>query len=156
MCNVAWKILRGAVVASTEIVTLGAVAAYPVTDVKRTQNTPRIFENFILARPSICCELILRRRNFNYSSRRMRRYRGRWVWFGCVRENFLTSHTGEIECRDPSTAMSCTSWTTSSLRMTREKVMRQQRGWYDSAECRGAGSSSRLKGSTERARARRC
>ena len=60
MCNVAWKILRGAVVASTEMVTLGGVAAYPAKRMKAERKIlPESLRHFILARPSICCELIL-------------------------------------------------------------------------------------------------
>ncbi len=47
----AWKTLRGAVVASTAIVTVGAVAHQAEADKIVTQTTPKAFERFILSRP---------------------------------------------------------------------------------------------------------
>jgi hypothetical protein len=48
---VAWKILRGAVVASTEIVMFGGVADQAEIDKTRTLNTPKTLESFILWAP---------------------------------------------------------------------------------------------------------
>jgi len=47
MVRVAWKILRGAVVASTEMVTFGGVAAKAEIDAAKRQRIPRTFRAFI-------------------------------------------------------------------------------------------------------------
>jgi hypothetical protein len=53
--NEAWKILRGADVASTEIVTLGGVAATLISE-KRKKRTPKSLETFIGTGPLIVNE----------------------------------------------------------------------------------------------------
>jgi len=50
---VAWKILRGAMPASTESVTVGGVADQLAVDSARTQVTPKLMESFIAQIP--CC-----------------------------------------------------------------------------------------------------
>jgi hypothetical protein len=55
--SLAWKILRGAEVASTKSVTVGGVADQPQTEKKRMkkkeQTTPKILESFILGAPIV-------------------------------------------------------------------------------------------------------
>jgi hypothetical protein len=50
---VAWKILRGAVEASTKSVTVGGVEAQVDSGNVRRQTTPKIFESFIFRAPMV-------------------------------------------------------------------------------------------------------
>src|SRR5437660_3166385 len=49
MFRVAWKILRGAVVASSASVTVGAVAHHAELAKTATQTAPKVLESFILS-----------------------------------------------------------------------------------------------------------
>jgi len=52
MRSVAWKILRGALVASTEMVTFGVAADQPQAVMSVTQKIPKTLERFMLLGPS--------------------------------------------------------------------------------------------------------
>lgn len=73
----AWKIFRGAEVASTEMFTVGPDADHPGTiKTNRTQTTPKSLESLILFGPHMdYSERIRDRRTLNYSSGREPQYR---------------------------------------------------------------------------------
>ena len=59
----AWKILRGALVASTEMVTFGVAARLADVNARRERN-PETIESLIRFRPLVLSEMILQKQNY--------------------------------------------------------------------------------------------
>src|SRR5580700_788124 len=95
--SLAWKILRGAEVASRKMVTVGAGCDQPTSGKnrikKKEQTTPKALESFIIRGPFAETKSILLDRISNSSSRRVRPYRDGHTETVIQRRSYLDDHT---------------------------------------------------------------